>query len=71
MPHQITLRMTRAEVGNYLGLSLETVSRGLSRLARTGLIRFADSARREVMIPDVAALGDFVRAALAPPQPLQ
>ena len=68
---QITLRMTRAEVGNYLGLTLETVSRGLSRLARTGLIRFADSARREVVIPDIAALGDFVQAALAPPQPLQ
>jgi CRP/FNR family transcriptional regulator len=68
---QITLRMTRAEVGNYLGLTLETVSRGLSRLARTGLIRFADNARREVVIPDIAALGDFVQAALAPSPVLQ
>ena len=31
---QITLRMTRAEIGNYLGMTLETVSRALSRLAR-------------------------------------
>ena len=31
---QITLRMTRAEIGNYLGMTLETVSRALSKLAR-------------------------------------
>ena len=31
---QITLRMTRAEIGNYLGMTLETVSRAFSRLAR-------------------------------------
>jgi len=68
---QITLRMTRAEVGNYLGLTLETVSRALSRLAREGLIRFADSARREIVIPDVDALGEFVQDALAPAAALQ
>ena len=68
---QITLRMTRAEVGNYLGLTLETVSRALSRLAREGLIRFADGTRREVVIPDVAALGTFVQTALAPAAALQ
>ena len=68
---QITLRMTRAEVGNYLGLTLETVSRALSRLAREGLIRFADSGRREIVIPDIDALGDFVQAALAPAATLQ
>jgi CRP/FNR family transcriptional regulator, anaerobic regulatory protein len=68
---QITLRMTRAEVGNYLGLTLETVSRALSRLAREGLIRFADGTRREVVIPDVEALGHFVQTALAPAAALQ
>ena len=68
---QITLRMTRAEVGNYLGLTLETVSRALSRLARADLIRFADSGRREIVIPDIEALGDFVQAALAPAPALQ
>jgi CRP/FNR family transcriptional regulator len=30
--------MTRAEIGSFLGLKLETVSRGFSRLARNGLI---------------------------------
>ena len=32
------LRMTREEIGNYLGLTLETVSRLLSRFQREGLI---------------------------------
>ena len=63
--------MTRAEVGNYLGLTLETVSRALSRLAREGLIGFADNARREIVIPDTEALGEFVQGALAPATVLQ
>jgi CRP/FNR family transcriptional regulator len=56
----ITLRMTRAEIGNYLGMTLESVSRALSRLARQHLIGFADGARREINIPDVDALVAFV-----------
>lgn len=32
------LRMTREEIGNYLGLTLETVSRLLSRFQREGLV---------------------------------
>jgi CRP/FNR family transcriptional regulator len=59
---QITLRMTRAEIGNYLGMTLESVSRALSRLARQQLIGFADGARREIRIPDVHALAAFVGA---------
>jgi len=35
---QFNLRMTRHEIGNYLGLTLETVSRTLSALNATGLI---------------------------------
>jgi CRP/FNR family transcriptional regulator len=58
---QITLRMTRAEIGNYLGLTLESVSRALSRLARAQLIGFVDRARREIRIPDVSALASFIR----------
>jgi CRP/FNR family transcriptional regulator len=58
---QITLRMTRAEIGNYLGMTLETVSRALSKLARDGLINFAGKGRREVQIPAVAALTGFVQ----------
>ncbi len=63
---QITLRMTRAEIGNYLGMTLETVSRALSRLARCGLIDFIDKGRREIRIPQVEALTEFVQRSLAP-----
>ena len=63
---QITLRMTRAEIGNYLGMTLETVSRALSRLARDGVIQFIEKGRRELRIPDVAALSDFVKCRLQP-----
>ena len=63
---QITLRMTRAEIGNYLGMTLETVSRALSKLARHQLIVFAEKGRRDLHIPDVNALAAFVQACLAP-----
>ena len=67
---QITLRMTRAEIGNYLGMTLETVSRALSRLARGKLIHFAEKGRREICIPEVDALAAFVQASLAPAAPM-
>ncbi|WP_459614698.1 helix-turn-helix domain-containing protein [Bordetella sp. 2513F-2] len=35
---EFVLRMSREEIGNYLGLTLETVSRLFSRFAREGLI---------------------------------
>jgi CRP/FNR family transcriptional regulator len=35
---EFVLRMTRAEIGSFLGLKLETVSRVLSRFAQEGLI---------------------------------
>ena len=61
---QITLRMTRAEIGNYLGLTLESVSRALSKLAREEMISFVEKGRREVRIPDLDALAEFVQRAL-------
>jgi len=68
---QITLRMTRAEIGNYLGMTLETVSRALSRLARDKVIVFTEKGRRDVHIPDVNALSAFVQGCLAPAPILQ
>lgn len=58
---QISLLMTRAEIGNYLGLTLETVSRSLSKLARANLIAFNERGRREISIPDLVALESFVQ----------
>ena len=60
---QITLRMTRAEIGNHLGLTLESVSRALSRLARNKVISFSEKGRREVCIPDLHALAAFAHQA--------
>jgi CRP/FNR family transcriptional regulator, anaerobic regulatory protein len=58
---QIRLRMTRAEIGQHLGLTLETVSRALSKLARQDLIRFGSAnARRDIHIPELDALAEFV-----------
>lgn len=62
---QITLRMTRAEIGNYLGMKLETVSRALSRLARDKVIDFAERGRRDLRIPDPSALSAFVERSVA------
>ena len=66
---QITLCMTRAEIGNYLGMTLETVSRALSKLARAALICFPERGRRDVGIPDVGRLETYVQQCLAPAAP--
>ena len=50
---QLMLRMTRADLGNFLSLQLETVTRALSQLAAEGLI---DVRRRAIHILRVAAL---------------
>lgn len=47
------LRMTRADIGSYLGLSLETVSRVFTHLAHEGLIAVD---RRDVVLTDMARL---------------
>ncbi len=64
---QITLRMTRAEIGNFLGMKLETVSRALSRMARDEVIRFSGNGRRDVQIPDLDALAVFIQQGLHAP----
>lgn len=52
-PSEFVLRMSREEIGNYLGLTLETVSRLFSRFAKEGLIHIH---QREVRILDMQAL---------------
>jgi CRP/FNR family transcriptional regulator len=57
---QIALRMTRAEIGNSLGMTLETVSRAMSKLSAANVIAFAGKGRREITIPDLTALTAFI-----------
>ena len=52
-PSEFLLRMTRAEIGSYLGTTLETVSRSLSAFARRGFITVH---RREIHLQDIEAL---------------
>jgi CRP/FNR family transcriptional regulator, anaerobic regulatory protein len=52
-PRDMTLRMTRAQIGNFLSLQLATVTRCLSRLHAQDLIAVE---RRHIRILDAAAL---------------
>lgn len=52
----LALPLTRDEIANYVGLTLETVSRQLSSLKRDGVIRFSD--RRHFEVLDMAKLQD-------------
>jgi CRP/FNR family transcriptional regulator len=54
---EFVLRMTREEIGSYLGLKLETVSRLFSRFQEEGLIQVQG---RAVKIVDMAAMRHLV-----------
>lgn len=57
---QINVHMSRSEIGNFLGIRLESVSRSLSKLEHCGVIAFNGRGRRDISIPDVHALSHFV-----------
>jgi CRP/FNR family transcriptional regulator len=50
---EMVLRMTREEIGSYLGLKLETVSRTFSKFAEDGIIEVR---QRHIRVLDAAAL---------------
>ena len=52
-PSEFHLRMTREEIGSYLGLSLETVSRLFSRFQEDGLIAVQ---QKHIVIHDIPGL---------------
>ena len=53
---EFILRMSREEIGNFLGMTLETVSRLFSRFAKEGLIKIN---QREVKLIDLPALREL------------
>lgn len=61
-PRQLMLRMTRAELGNFLALKLETVTRALSRLQAQGLIGVEG---RQIRIDDAAGLHAALQGGMA------
>jgi CRP/FNR family transcriptional regulator len=56
-PTRFSVRMSREEIGSYLGLTLETVSRLFSRFQRDGVIA---ARQREVELKDTQALRALV-----------
>ena len=50
------LPLTREKMADYLGLTLETVSRQMSALKRDGVIELAD--KRRIVVPDFALLSE-------------
>jgi CRP/FNR family transcriptional regulator len=56
----LVLRMTREEIGSYLGLKLETVSRTFSKFQDDGLLEVK---QRDIRILDQGALQQVVNAA--------
>jgi diguanylate cyclase (GGDEF)-like protein/PAS domain S-box-containing protein len=57
----IRLPVSRAEIGSHLGLTHESVTRAISRMVREDVIRFGDGGRRELHVPALTALQEFVR----------
>lgn len=55
--NEFHLRMTRNEIGSYLGLKLETVSRTLSRFQEDGLITVQ---KKHIRIDDFTGLRDLI-----------
>ncbi len=60
---KLQLHLSRQEIGSMLGLTLETVSRAFSRLARQGLIKVC---QRDIVLLDCAGLQDITRLPAVP-----
>ncbi len=52
--HQYSLPLTREKIADFLGLTLETISRQLSAMKKEGIVEF--SGRRDFVIKDLKAL---------------
>lgn len=63
---ELILRMTREEIGSYLGLKLETVSRTFSKFVDDGIVEVK---QRHVRILDTEALKQIVNTNLRPHHP--
>ncbi len=57
---QFQLPMTRLDIGDYLGLTIETVSRTLSKLKRSGIIALPRTT--SVVIKDPEALREIAQS---------
>ena len=56
---KMSLPMSRRDIADYLGLTIETVSRALSHLRRAGVVTFHGPYQRELILLDRRRLADF------------
>src|SRR5258705_8482564 len=55
----MALPMCRRDIADYLGLTLETVSRALSELHKKGYLRFLGQTQREIVVLNSAGLAEL------------
>ena len=55
----IALPMTRRDIADYLGLTMETVSRALSALQKKGFLKFLGQTQREIVVLNPAGLAEL------------
>jgi CRP/FNR family nitrogen fixation transcriptional regulator len=59
----VALPMNRRDIADYLGITLETVSRALSLLQQAGVLKFIGPNHREIVLRDRIRLASFDLAA--------
>jgi CRP/FNR family nitrogen fixation transcriptional regulator len=57
----MVLPMTRCDIADYLGITIETVSRALSEFQRKGYLRFLDPLQRKIVVLNAARLAELDR----------
>jgi CRP/FNR family nitrogen fixation transcriptional regulator len=55
----IALPMSRRDIADYLGLTIETVSRALTALKKKELLKFLGQTQREIVVLDPAGLAEL------------
>ena len=58
-PGVVALPMSRRDIADYLGITLETVSRSLSDFKRKGYLRFLDRRQRQIVVLNAAGLTEI------------
>jgi CRP/FNR family nitrogen fixation transcriptional regulator len=65
MPDFIALPMTRRDIADYLGLTVETVSRAISAYQRKGFLKVAGPMQRDIIVLNPAGLTELDRSCLS------